>query len=75
MKFSLAATALCALSSASAAAVPVNDPRAVTVVGTIDGSVNTVKNTLPTYLSNIGMLLLNNSTQKPMEIESSKKVY
>lgn len=65
MKFSLAATALCALSSASAAAVPVIDARAppVTVVGTIDGSVQAVKNALPAYLSTIGMFFLNNSTK------------
>lgn len=60
MKFSLAAAALYALSGTSAAAVPVIDPRAPTVVGTIDASVNAVKNALPTYLSSIGMFLLNN---------------
>lgn len=60
MKFSLAATALCALSSTSVAAVI--DNRAPTVVGTIDASVGTVKDTLPTYLSNIGMFFLNKSS-------------
>lgn len=68
MKFSLAATALCALSSTSAAAaiepraVPaVAEPRAVTVVGTIDASVNAVANALPAYLSTLGKLLLKES--------------
>lgn len=60
MKFSLAAAALCVLSSTSAAAVIDLEPRAppVTVVGTINASIETVKNTIPTYLSTIGMLLL-----------------
>lgn len=59
MKFSLAATALCALSSTSSAAAI--DPRAVTVVGTIDASVNAVASALPAYLSTLGKLPLKES--------------
>lgn len=52
MKFSLAATAFCAISSASAAAFI--ERRGATVVGTIDASVGTVKDTITTDLSTIG---------------------
>lgn len=59
MKFSLAATAVCALSSVSAA--PFIERRATTVVGTIDASVGTVNNAVTTNLATIGMLFLDQS--------------
>lgn len=62
MKFSLAAAAICALSSTSSAAFI--ERRGATVVGTIDASVNTVKNTVPTYLSTIGMRTTTNSIER-----------
>lgn len=53
MKFSLAATALFALSSTAAPAAI--EGRAPTVVGTITGAVNTLAGTLPVYENTISM--------------------